>query len=148
MERTTHPEALEALVEGRTGCRGAKWRAHDEDNFGLDPCAPRLHQKPPESTGRGHSASLISLPWSGDEERFGHKDRPRQSGGGILTRAKAPISSFGEQVRRGIAIPARWTGEIDPGDCGAMAAQMLAVHDGKIAFEAWGTRNSNTIARG
>jgi len=53
--------------------------------------------------------------------------------------AEAPIGPFGEQVRR-IAIPARWTGEIEPAIVEPWRARMLAVHDGTIAFEAWGAR--------
>jgi len=134
VERTTHPAALEALLE-ELATSEPKWRAHDVDNFGLT----LAHRGSAAAAGIDWTkpfSDLLSLPWSGDEERFATRI-------GLDSRvvefdeAEAPIGPFGEQVRR-ITIPVRWTGEIDPAIAEPWRARMLGAEEGDFSFESWG----------
>ena len=143
VERTTHPEALEALVE-ELAAGEPKWRAHDEDNFGLT----LAHRGSAAAAGIDWTrpfSDLISLPWSGDEERFatrlGLDSRVVE-----FDQAEAPISPFGEQVRR-IAIPPGGLAKSIRRSWSHGARKCLPYTTARLRLRL-GARNSNTIARG
>ena len=136
VERTTHPEALEALLE-ELAAGEPKWRSHDAGNFGLT----LAHCGSAAAAGIDWTkpfTDLVGLPWSGDEEtyttRLGLDSRVVE-----FDEAEAPIGPFGEQVRQ-ITIPARWTGEIDPAIDEPWRPRKIATEEGAFSFQAWGQR--------
>ena len=134
VETSTHPEALEALLEQLVHGE-PKWQAHGMGNFGL-----RLARSgSAAAVGIDRTKrfiDLVEVSWSGEEERF----LPRL---GLDSRVvefedvEAPTGPFGVKARR-ITIPAHWTSTLDPAVAEPWRPRNIRQMPGGFCFEAWG----------